>query len=236
MEDFDFYLVGGAVRDSLLGLRCKDYDYAVEAPSFEAMEAWIVANGGTIFLSKPEFFTSRAKVPGHVEAADYVLCRKEGDYHDGRRPDKVEIGTIYDDLARRDFTVNAMAINQKTKELIDPHGGRRDLEDRLLACVGNTFVRFGEDYLRMLRAMRFHITKGFQLSHEIQLALRDSATTFNLTFLAQHRIYEELSKCFAHDTAATLDFLSRYATLSDRIFKRCGIQLEVKGPAGRTKP
>ena len=107
------YQVGGSLRDECLGRPCKDFDFSVEAPSYEAMREHLVQDGYTIFLEKPEYLTIRARFPkGHPQervCADFVLCRKDGFYSDGRRPDTVEPGTIYDDLARRDFTMNAMA-------------------------------------------------------------------------------------------------------------------------------
>lgn len=129
-----FYQVGGSVRDSLLGVQSKDIDYAVEAPSFDAMRQAIIDRGGTIFLETPQFFTIRANVPG-MGACDYVLCRKDGQYRDGRHPESVEPGTIYDDLARRDFTINAMAITQNGK-LLDPFHGQKHLQARILKTVG----------------------------------------------------------------------------------------------------
>ncbi len=99
------YLVGGSIRDQLLGLKSKDLDYAVEAGSYEEMRDYIKENG-KIFLETPEYLTIRAHLK-NGEPADFVLCRKDGEYSDGRRPDKVTPGTLYDDLARRDFTVNA---------------------------------------------------------------------------------------------------------------------------------
>src|SRR5688572_2507881 len=111
--------VGGAVRDKLLGLRPKDIDFAVEAPSFKAMHEFVSSTCSTIFLIKPEFLTIRAH-HATMGAVDFVLCRKDGAYSDGRRPDTVEPGTIFDDLARRDFTINAMAFDEEGN-LIDPH-------------------------------------------------------------------------------------------------------------------
>jgi len=100
--------VGGHVRDGLLGIKSKDIDMAVEAPSWEAMREFVKHNTKKIFLEKEEFLTIRAM--GHDGLPkDFVLCRKDGAYSDGRRPDTVEAGTIFDDLARRDFTVNAIA-------------------------------------------------------------------------------------------------------------------------------
>ena len=87
------FRVGGAVRDQFLNRPNKDVDFAVEAESYEAMKEYIVANGGKIYLETPEFFTIRGKIPNPGDA-DFVLCRKDGQYSDGRRPDSVSHGTI----------------------------------------------------------------------------------------------------------------------------------------------
>ena len=95
------FLTGGAVRDRLLGRRTKDLDYSVEAESFEAMlaEVEVLAVGGKVFEVRPEHYTVRANLPD-TGPADFVLCRREGPYSDGRRPDWVRPGTLLDDLAR----------------------------------------------------------------------------------------------------------------------------------------
>jgi tRNA nucleotidyltransferase (CCA-adding enzyme) len=167
-----FFQVGGSVRDKLLGVKSKDIDYAVECESFDAMREAILAKGGKIFVETPQYFTIRANVPV-LGATDYVLCRKDGAYSDGRRPDSVEVGTIFDDLARRDFTVNAIAIDTETGALIDPHGGAQDLTARVLRCVGNPVDRFNEDRLRIFRAARFSLTKGLTVHLDTFFAIAD---------------------------------------------------------------
>lgn len=221
-----YYRVGGWVRDRLLGVKSKDIDYAVEAPSFTAMRDDIIANGGKIFVEHPQFLTIRAKMDG--EDADFVLCRKEGTYGDGRRPDSVEPGTIFDDLARRDFTVNAIAM-QKDGTIFDPFNGRCDLAQKKLRCVGDAYERFDEDALRMLRAIRFSITKGLSIDGEICSCLDNSALIAKLETISVERIREELNKCFSHSTYQTLDFLTAYSDLRDAIFcaPRIGLQVHL---------
>lgn len=200
------YQVGGCVRDSLLGIQSKDIDYAVEAPSYEAMVAWI-RQRGKIYLEKPEFLTVRAHLAGG-EPADYVLCRKDGTYTDGRRPDAVEPGTLLDDLKRRDFTVNAIAFDEETKEYIDPHGGREDLKLGDLRCVGKTKDRFSEDALRMLRAIRFSITKGLTMSGPILDSFYDKELLALLRDkISSDRKRDELEKCFRFSTKKTIETL-----------------------------
>lgn len=219
--------VGGCVRDELLGIPSKDVDFAVEAPSFEGMKRHIEERMGLkVFLVKEEFLTIRAGVPkGHplrerCKDADFVLCREDGPTFDGRRPKFVKPGTILDDLARRDFTVNAIAKCAETGEIIDPHGGRSDLRSRLLDFVGDGEERIKEDALRILRGVRFSITKGLTI---------DEPWLFNDHIpesVSAERIREELNKMLAHDTLAVLRVFEDFPILRDSIFRREGLSLE----------
>lgn len=228
-----YYIVGGYVRDFLLGELSKDVDFAVEANSYEEMRNDLIQSGVEIFVEKPEFLTIRGR---HIKygGVDFVLCRKESFYSDGRRPDSVEIGTLYDDLCRRDFSVNAMALPTEDLNLmgegvlIDPFGGMDDLRNNMLRCVGETQERFEEDSLRLLRAARFHIVKGFRLHYEIQECLDDPCFIRKLANVSRERIYEELRKCFEFDTKKTLDFLIEFNKLRNFIFDECKIKLEPK--------
>jgi len=223
------YEVGGCVRDELLGLSSKDVDFAVEAPSYQAMEDHINAMGLKIYLSKPEFLTIRAGVPvGHAlrercRDADFVLCRKDGPSVDGRRPESVEAGTILDDLARRDLTVNAIARCVESGELLDPHGGAEDLKRREIHFVGDAMTRIREDGLRILRALRFSLTKGLTI---IDGDVLNSAESFILLrSVSTERIQQELDKMFAHDTLKTLLLLEDYPNVRDAVFSRDGLSL-----------
>ena len=218
MSDIRSFEVGGAIRDRFLGLENKDRDFAVEAPNWETLRVHVHGIASKVFLETPEHLTIRALVPtgetrrGKLvsEARDFVLCRKDGPHSDGRHPDWVEPGTIFDDLARRDFTVNAMAEDVETGELLDPFRGRRDLEERVLRCVGSAEARFGEDALRILRAVRFNLTKGLSFSDEIIDVLHEDGSRWaeHLRAVSVDRIREELLKCFKHDTRATLRLLA----------------------------
>jgi tRNA nucleotidyltransferase/poly(A) polymerase len=212
----NFYLVGGAVRDELLGVKSKDYDYSVEAESYEAMKEAINVRGGEIFLENPEYLTVRAKVPG-LGAADYVLCRKDGAYSDGRRPDEVVMGTLHDDLSRRDFTVNAIAKDEGGR-LIDPFGGIEHLKRGVLHCVGDAQDRFREDSLRILRALRFSITKGLDITQYLHQCLRNEEIVSGLENVSGERIREELHKMFKHNTLLTLGMLEEYSLVKHYCF------------------
>lgn len=227
-----FYEVGGAVRDSLLGIDSKDVDFAVEAPSFEAMEAGLKEQGFHIFLSTPEYLTIRAKVPKgsplakRTSVADFVLCRMDGPTKDGRRPEYVMPGTILDDLARRDFTINAIARDPETEELIDPHKGATDLAGRLLRFVGDPIQRIEEDGLRVLRGFRFVVTKGLYIEGRTDEALHSIVAAEMLNKVSIERVREELVKMFNHDTLLSIQTISRMPYILRSSIFREGLKLE----------
>lgn len=212
------FKVGGCVRDSFLGVKSKDIDYAVEAPSFAAMRDYILEKGGKIYLEKPEYLTIRAKIG--KEDADFVLCRKDGSYSDGRRPNEVVVGTIDDDLARRDFTMNAIAweVNAKGDPFYDPFGGVQDIAARRIHCVGDAYERFNEDPLRILRAIRFSITKQMTITAVTYDAMVELQSKVMST-VSVERVREELYKCFAFNTIATLNALQEFEYLRNSIFE-----------------
>lgn len=228
----NIFLVGGAVRDNLMGRLSHDFDFSVEADSYDAMKEWLFENNFEIFLETPQHFTIRARrlVPWAFagfnlsgQTFDFVLCRKDGAYSDGRRPDTVEIGTLFDDLARRDFTVNAMALDADGN-LIDPHNGLADLEAGTLRCVGGT-ERLDEDALRIFRAIRFTVVLGFTMDDDILDHIEGNLDKSVLARAHENRIREELTKAFSFDTLETLRQLDRFTELSEYIFKETDIRL-----------
>lgn len=213
------YEVGGSVRDVLLGIpahNINDIDFAVEASSYDEMKESLLRTGVEIFLERPEFLTIRGRIGRR--AADWVLCRKDGFYSDGRRPDEVVIGTIYDDLARRDFTINAIAVDSDGN-VYDPYNGVQDVYGRIIRCVGSTEDRMKEDALRMIRAIRFTITKDMQMTPELYMFLSDINNVRLLKNVSVDRIREELNKCFRYDTPKTLDQLCNFYLIRDFIFQ-----------------
>lgn len=229
---FDFAEVGGAVRDSMLGLDSKDVDFvAVPTVQFDTADAAFVAlvnhlqeSGFKVFLETPQFFTVRAQVPANhplksrTNVADFVLARKDGPSSDGRRPDFVLPGTLFDDLQRRDFTVNAMAI--LNGELVDPFDGKSDLESNLLRFVGNPTDRIAEDGLRVMRALRFHVTKGFDVDADTWDAINSDFAAEMLSRVSVERVRDELDRMFAADTMQTMETLSALrSSLKRAIFR-----------------
>lgn len=208
------YQVGGSVRDELLGVKSKDIDFVVVAPSYDAMREMILARGGKIFLETQKFLTIRANVP-ELGSADYVLARKDSSYSDARRPDSVEIGTLEDDLSRRDFSVNAIAKDVETGAIIDPHSGWQDIDARLIRCVGNAYDRFNEDALRVLRAMRFAITKEMRIEENTSCAMFDfiQANSHKFKATSTERIREELLKMFSFNSVRSFEMLQAFELL-----------------------
>ena len=188
LEDAGFaaYLVGGCVRDSLMGITPHDYDVCTAA---------LPEQTSAVFRLIRQDFTGRKHgtvkllLPG--EEIEITTFRQEGDYRDGRHPDWVAfVPDIREDLARRDFTVNAIAWSP-TRGFADPFGGREDLKAGVLRCVGQPETRFREDALRILRGMRFAARFGFSVEEETLAAMIALAPLTDS--LARERVYEELS-------------------------------------------
>ncbi|UVG35243.1 tRNA nucleotidyltransferase [Microbacterium phage Cece] len=236
MTDIQMYLVGGAVRDELLGLPSKDLDYTVTVDgvgtvedAWDAMRDHLSSEGFHIFLETPEYQTIRAKFPkGHEHekiTADFVLARKEGPYSDGRRPDWVKPGTLEDDLRRRDFTVNALA-KAEDGTIIDLFGGQDDLSRMILRAVGDPKDRLLEDPLRAYRALRFAITKGFKIDYLLRVAMRTVSILDKMeSSVAAERIKDELHRAFAHDPTGTILMLANEYPYLLGIMERKGIWL-----------
>ena len=220
------YEVGGSIRDKFLGLtNSKDRDFCVVAPTYLDMREYLLSKGAKIYLERPEYFTIRCKLEPFGDC-DFVLARKDGYYTDGRRPDKVEmVLDIKEELCRRDFCCNAMAIDCENSELIDPFGGENDCYARILSCVGVPFERFKEDGLRILRAMRFVITKDFTLDANIHSIFKSNERSIFdlLDNVSKERIREELYKCFKFNTKQSLYFLDQYPALKRKILWTDGL-------------
>lgn len=205
------YRVGGCVRDKLIGLQPKDVDYLFveEGATMDTLTAYLIQNGYRIILTTPECLTIRAARNGTV--VDFNLPRREVTYTTSSRRPVAIPGTLHDDLARRDFTVNAMAESVDDGALIDLFGGLHDLERRILDTPINPLQSFTDDPLRILRGFRFCITKGFQFSERVRAALRNPMLWEKMrTVVSKERIQSELQMCFKHDTVATLLLLQTY--------------------------
>lgn len=186
---FDSYVVGGCVRDFLLGKPVSDTDIATSALPIETEK---------ILRSKHikviETGIKHGTVTAVIDKTPYEITtfRTDGEYMDSRRPESVEfVQDIKEDLKRRDFTVNAMAYNESAG-LIDLFGGKDDLKDRIIRAVGDPDKRFKEDALRIMRALRFSAVLGFEIEENTKKALFENR--FLLKNIAAERILTELLK------------------------------------------
>lgn len=183
---FQAYLVGGAIRDSLLGLTPTDWDITTDALP-EQVEALFPRSLPT----GKKFGTITVFVEG--TPLEVTTMRSDGPYSDGRRPDYITFAQQIElDLARRDFTINALGYDPFSKRLIDPFLGKRHLKKKILATVGDPKARFAEDPLRMLRLIRFQATLGFKIERKTEQSLPELAPL--LAKVSAERVLAELNK------------------------------------------
>ena len=184
------YAVGGCVRDSLLGRTAHDWDLCTSALPQQVMELF---GAEQCIPTGLQHGTVTIKYGGQLY--ETTTFRTEGSYTDGRHPDAVQfVPDVREDLARRDFTINAMAYNE-AEGLVDPFGGQKDLQNGLLRAVGEPQQRFTEDALRILRLYRFAARFGFALDAATARAARQLAP--HLDCISAERIQEELAKLLA---------------------------------------
>jgi poly(A) polymerase len=212
------FKVGGCIRDKFLGIDSKDIDFTFVCEESQTVEqgwsemrSWMLDKGFEIFLETPDCFTIRAKFPKDHRftglVADFVMARKEVGYMEGTRRPILELGTLKDDLIRRDFTVNAMA-EDETGALIDLFGGAQDLADGILKTPTDPMITMMDDPLRILRALRFTITKDFIMSQDLWEAIQQPNILEKLKKTVSHeRIREELIKMFQCNTPRTFRLL-----------------------------
>lgn len=181
---YEAYAVGGCVRDSLLELTPKDWDVCTNAVPDEVCALFdkVLKTGvkhGTV------------TVLYGADAVEVTTFRRDGEYTDRRRPDSVSfVSELETDLSRRDFTINAMAMDT-TYAITDPFGGREDLRNGIVRCVGEPNVRFNEDALRIIRALRFASVLGFLIEEETARSIRRKKSL--LRSVSAERINRELS-------------------------------------------
>lgn len=183
---YESYLVGGFVRDRIMGRASSDVDIATKARPNQIEEVFkdfkiidVGKNFGTI------------RVIGHGQEYEITTFRKDFSYKDKRRPGQVVFADeIESDLERRDFTINAMAL--RNNELIDLFGGQNDIKEKIIRAVGNPHERISEDYLRALRAVRFAANLGFDIESNLEEAIRKNYK--NLAYISVERQAAELDK------------------------------------------
>ncbi len=189
---FSAYVVGGCVRDFLLGKEPKDYDVTTSALPEQVIE---VFKGYEVIPTGLQHGTVTVMVGGMP--IEVTTFRVEAGYSDGRHPDSVMFAlSVEDDLMRRDFTMNAIAYN-KWRGFVDVYGGYDDIENKTIRCMGNPYNRFNEDGLRILRAIRFAAQLGFEIENETSNAIHDCRHL--LDNISKERIQNELCKILMSD-------------------------------------
>lgn len=205
---YEAYVVGGAVRDFIMGNPVSDYDMSTDATPDElhsifdkCIDTGISHGTVTVIINHV-----------HIEITTF---RTDGSYTDHRRPDKVLFSKkLDDDLSRRDFTINALAYNP-AGGIVDLFGGITDIQNKILRCVGNAEKRFEEDALRMLRLIRFCTKLGFDADKSTLSALINKESL--ITYVSRERIREEIIKTFNSDFPEKI-FLFRKSRILDYIF------------------
>ena len=201
---FEAYLVGGCVRDSIMGIKPKDYDITTNAFPEDILKCFAddktLTNGikhGTV------------TVLSDGECVEVTTFRIDGEYSDLRHPNKVTFsGKLSDDLLRRDFTVNAIAYSDKNG-FVDPFCGKKDIEDRIIRCVGCPEKRFNEDALRIMRALRFSSVLGVGIESKTSKAIINNAQL--LKNISKERVFSELTKLLMGENAPRV--IEEYATV-----------------------
>lgn len=203
LEDkgYEAYLVGGCVRDALMFRTPKDFDIATSATTNQIKEVFknykIIETGikhGTVTVVLNSF--------GDDLPFEITTYRVDGNYSDGRHPDSVKfIANLKEDLARRDFTINAMAYNPSIG-LVDYFDGAFDLHHEVIRCVGSPVKRFAEDGLRIMRAMRFAVTLNFKIDRNTVYGMRVCAS--NLENVSKERVCAELDKMVTEPNFSTI--------------------------------
>lgn len=198
------YIVGGCLRDSLMGTEPHDWDVATSAEPNETKEVFSAFKTVDTGVKHGTVLVISGETPVEI-----TTFRIDGEYSDNRRPDSVAFSkSVEEDLARRDFTVNAMAYHPD-EGLIDIFGGREDIEKKIIRCVGNADDRFNEDALRILRALRFASVLSFDIEEKTARAIIKNEQL--LTKIAVERIDAEMVKLLCGDNV--FDILMKYRSV-----------------------
>ena len=195
----EIYLVGGAVRDMLRGQKIHDWDLATNALPDEVTSI-IRRAGGKVVPTGIKHGT--VTVFYKKQSAEITTFRIENGYSDGRRPDQISYANdIEEDLSRRDFTMNAIALHLPSGKIVDPFNGEKDIKAKIIRCVGIAAERFSEDGLRPLRAVRFASQLGFKIENNTKEAIRDALPVCEK--ISRERVCGEIDKILASPVPST---------------------------------
>ncbi len=200
-EGFSCYLVGGAVRNLIRGINPADFDFATDAQPEDMIKIFrkVIPTGiehGTVTI----LFKGM-----HYEVTTF---RIDGNYTNSRHPDRIIFSdSIYEDLKRRDFTINSMALDPVRNKLIDPHNGQQDLKRRIIRAIGDPSTRFSEDGLRVLRGCRFASQLGFDIESSTLAGIEEQG--FRLKYISAERIRDEIIKILMSDLPSKAFFIMK---------------------------
>ena len=199
-HNYEAYIVGGCVRDALLDVTPHDYDITTSAPPHVVLD---IFKDFKCIETGIEHGTVSVLIDSNLY--EITTYRIEGEYKDHRRPDSVDFtNKLEEDLKRRDFTINAMAYNEKDN-LIDLFGGKEDLKNKIIKTVGNPYDRFNEDGLRMIRAIRFSSKLNFLIEEETLQAIYNNAQI--IKNISLERITDEFTKIILSDKPENIVYL-----------------------------
>lgn len=216
---YEVYIAGGVIRDALLNKPLYDWDLTTNATPEQILE--IFPEG----FYDNKFGTVGIK-NGDERPIEITTFRTESGYSDARHPDKISWGkSLNEDLKRRDFTINAMALDGHF-ELVDPHCGLRDLHNKTIRAVGDAHERFDEDALRMLRAVRIASQLGFNIEPQTLKAIQDNAA--NIKKISAERIHDELLKMFSSQFPADGYLLLHNSGLGQELLPEMETTFEVE--------
>lgn len=206
---FQLYIVGGAVRDLILERSVNDWDFTTDATPEEILK--VIPEGfynnkfGTVGVNSSSLIANRESPEETINDTrptiyEITTMRKEGKYTDFRHPEKLEwTKNINEDLARRDFTINALALDHK-QNIVDPLDGQKDLQQKIIQAVGDPNQRFKEDALRLIRAIRIATQLGFEIEKNTYMAIKENSNL--IKNIASERIRDELFKLLVSENAS----------------------------------
>ena len=233
-----FFLVGGAVRDLFLGNEPNDFDYVVECRGFESLIELAKcagflpvpnSNSASGFVEFPDTLGIKALCPELKQVVDIHCARKEFNYADGAHPEVVEIGNIKEDVARRDFTCNALLLPRGVwdlSEIIDFNKGLAGIESGVLCCVGSPLDRFLENPDRVIRALRFACRYNWALEFGIQQAFLNSELLERVRKENDDRKFKSLNKILKDKSSyrRLFCYLVDIPEMAEAIFSNIGLK------------
>jgi poly(A) polymerase len=234
---FQAYLVGGCVRDLLLGREPKDYDVATNATPDQVMEIFpetyaVGAQFGVVLVPEPDGGTvsSASEASSKSHAVEVATFRSDIGYSDGRHPDEVRFSSDpREDVARRDFTINGMLLDPISGEVLDFVGGRKDLEAGIIRTVGGPEQRFGEDKLRMLRAVRFAARFEYVIEPDTFTAMQKLAEQIQV--VSRERVRDELTRMLTEGHGRRAFLLLDESGLLKHVLPEISVMKGVEQPA-----